>query len=119
MAEFDLYASCRRGFPHWMWRTASGQLTVSWDGGSARVDWFERSTVVVPDDVDSIRFTFVASNQPFARSPRVAVATLRDEFVIYRASLIPLFFRPTIWRIHRSEPVPDRWSSWPATDDAI
>lgn len=89
---------------------------MMWDDGCAWADWFERSTVVVPDGVESIRFTFIASNQPFARSPRVAVSDVRDQLVIYRASLIPLFFRPTIWCVGRSDPVPSRWSSWPTAN---
>jgi hypothetical protein len=112
VAEFDVYPTCPRAFPHWMWDVACGPLEVAWDGGGERVPWFERSTVTVPDDIDSVRFTFVAANQPFARSPKVRVSEVRDRLVLYRASNVPLFFRPRIQDVERARAVPGRWSAW-------
>lgn len=116
VAEFDLYATCPRIFPRWLWRFGSGPLKVTWGSDWESVDWFERSTVVVPDDVETIRFTFVADSQPFARSPKVAVTKVTDSLVLYRASIVPLFFRPRIGRLRRHEPLPGWWASWPEAD---
>jgi hypothetical protein len=96
MSSLAVVAMGARGCPRWLWRLTAGDLRVRHGDSTDRVPWFTTKRVEVLDPSEVLTFDFVASRQLWARSPRVPVESVVGRVLVYRASWIPMLFRPRV-----------------------